>query len=42
MIRRTSFEAAVFWFGECLDASEDYDTGLRLTEVSKLASLSES
>ena len=41
MIRRTSLEAAGFWFGEGLDASEDYDICLRLAEVSKLASLRE-
>jgi glycosyltransferase involved in cell wall biosynthesis len=41
MIRRTSLEVAGFWFGEGLDASEDYDICLRLGEVSKLASLRE-
>lgn len=41
MIRRSSLEAAGFWFGEGLDASEDYDICLRLAEVSKLASLRE-
>ncbi len=41
IIRRKSLEAAGFWFGEGLDASEDYDICLRLAEVSKMAALSE-
>lgn len=41
MIRRSSLEAAGFWFGEGLDASEDYDICLRLAEVGKMASTSE-
>lgn len=38
-LRRQSFEQAGFCFSEGLDASEDYDLCLRVSEVSKLASL---
>ena len=41
MMRRQSVEAAGFWFGEGLDASEDYDLCLRLSEVTKLFNLPE-
>jgi glycosyltransferase involved in cell wall biosynthesis len=41
MIRRKSLNEAGFWFGEGMDASEDYDICLRLAEVSKIASLPE-
>jgi len=42
MIRRSSLVSAGSWFGEGLDASEDYDLCLRLAEVTKLASIVES
>lgn len=41
MIRRKSLDEAGSWFGEGLDASEDYDICLRLAEVSKMAAVSE-
>lgn len=41
MMRRHSLEAAGFWFGAGLDASEDYDLCLRLAEVTRLFNLPE-